>query len=86
MLTMEARTKLSQEEVVKQALKFFRSHRMNVTDQSPGCVSFEGAGGGVSISTKTADGITVVSVISREWDYQVKDFLERLPKRIAQKG
>jgi hypothetical protein len=86
MLTMEARTRLSQEEVVKQALKFFRSHRMNVTNQSPGCVSFEGSGGGVSISTKIADGITVVEAVSREWDFQVKDFIEFLPKRIREKG
>jgi hypothetical protein len=85
MLRIEAKTKLSQNELMERALKFFRDHRMKLIEQSPDCATLEGAGGGVSFSTRTKDGLTSIELVSREWDKQVKDFIELLPKRVVEK-
>lgn len=85
MLRIETKTKLSKDDVMKRALKFFSDQRMNLVTQSPDGAIFEGAGGDVSFSISTQDGLTAIEFISREWDKQVKDFIELLPKKVIDK-
>jgi hypothetical protein len=84
-LRIETKTKLSQDETMKRALQFFHNHRMKLVDQSADCASFEGAGGGVSFSTKKENNLTSIEFVSREWDQQVKDFIELLPHKVIEK-
>ena len=53
MLSIEAKTKLKPEEVIKRAVDFFgpKGYKLKVTNQSSDCASFEGGGGGVEITT-----------------------------------
>ena len=83
MLRIENKTKLSQEEVIKHALKFFGGFGMKVTDQSSSCAYFEGSGGTVDVVTSTANGVTTVEIVSKEWDNFVKTFMETLPKKVS---
>jgi hypothetical protein len=85
MLRIETKTKLPPEDVMKRASKYFRGYKLKVLDESPGCGTYEGGGGGVHVDTKTADGVTTVEFVSREWDQQVKDFIELLPERVPYK-
>jgi len=83
MLRIENKTKLSQEEVIKQALKFFGGLGMKVRDQSPTCIYFEGSGGTVDVVTSAAKGVTTLEIVSKEWDNFVKTFMETLPKKVT---
>jgi hypothetical protein len=76
MLRIENKSKHSQSEVIKKAIKHFNGgYGLEVKEQSDDFVRFEGGGGGVSVSTRTEDNKTVVEVLSREWDFQAKEFL-----------
>jgi len=79
MLRIENKTKLGQEEVIKRAVKFFHGDNgLEVKEQSDCLVTFEGGGGGVSVSTCVEGEKTAVEVTSREWDYQAKEFLTKI--------
>lgn len=82
MLRIEVKTRLTPEDVMQRATKYFHAFKLKTLDQSPGCASFEGGGGGVNITVKAADGITTVELVSREWDSQVKNFTGTLPERV----
>ena len=78
MVRMTARTKLSPEEIVKRAVDYFGpgGHGLEVKEQSTGAAYFEGGGGCVEISASAEGNQSSVSLFSREWDYQVKEFLK----------
>ena len=80
MLTIGAKTKLKPEEVVKRAVDFFgpKGYKLKVTEQSADYASFEGGGGGVGVTTSIEGKQTSVELISREWDFQVKEFLGKI--------
>jgi len=80
MLSMTTKTKLKPEEVVKKALDFFGpgGYGLEVTSQSDTCISFEGGGGGVDISTCADGKETSVDIETREWEIQIKDFAAKL--------
>ena len=80
MLSMNTKTKLKPEEVVKKALDFFGpgGYGLEVTNQSDTCISFEGGGGGVDISTCIDNNETSVDMETREWEIQIKDFAAKL--------
>ncbi len=80
MLSMETKTKLKPEEVIKRAVDFFGpgGYKMAVKRESPDCVFFEGGGGGVEVTTCTEGKRTTVEFVSREWDNQVKEFMSTL--------
>jgi hypothetical protein len=83
MLRIETKTKLTPEDVINRAVKFFQGHQLKVLDQSPCSASFEGGGGGVNVTANNTNGVTVVEFVSTEWDIQVKDFIESLPKKVS---
>ena len=80
MLKMATKTKLSSEEAIKRAVKFFgpSGYGLEVKEQSPDCAYFEGGGGGVEVTACTEEKGTSVELISREWDYQVKEFIRKI--------
>ncbi len=80
MLNMETKTGLSPEEVSKQLKKFFGKGGvgLDLTEENPQCLSFEGGGGYVTATLCVEEGKTRVNLVTQEWDYQVKQFLAGL--------
>jgi hypothetical protein len=77
MLRIATKTKLSPEEAIKKAIKFFGTdnYKLKITAQTNTSVSFEGGGGSIDVSVCEENGKTSVDFLSREWDYQVKEFI-----------
>lgn len=80
MLKLNVRTKLKPEEVVKKALEFFGpgGYGLKVTEKSDTCAYFKGGGGGVQVTTCSDDKGTSVDLETREWEYQIKEFVRRV--------
>jgi hypothetical protein len=80
MLTLATKTKLKPGDVVKKAVDFFgpKGYKLKVTGQSADSAAFEGGGGGVGVTASIEGKQTSVELTSREWDYQVKEFLGKL--------
>ena len=81
MLNLEVRTKLSQQEVVQQLKKFFGKGGLglDVTEEAPQCLTFKGGGGHVTATLCPEEGKTRMTLVTQEWDYQVKKFASGLP-------
>ncbi len=77
MLSMETKTKLKPEDVIKRAVEFFgpKGYKLAVKRESPDCAYFEGGGGGVEVTTCVKDKRTSVELVSNQWDIQVKEFI-----------
>ena len=82
MLRLETKTKLTPEEAIKQAVKFFGpdGFGLEIKDQSATCAYFEGGGGGIEVTACTDERETSVEMVSREWDYQVREFVNKIAK------
>ncbi len=82
MLKLKTRTKSKPEEVVKKAVEFFGpdGYGLKVTEKTDTCASFEGGGGGVSVTTCTDDKGTSVDLEAREWETPVKEFARKIKK------
>lgn len=82
MLKLSTRTKSRPEEIVKRALDFFGpgGYGLKVTEQTDTCAYFEGGGGGVSVTTCTDDKGTSVDLETREWEYQVQEFVRKIKR------
>jgi hypothetical protein len=80
MLSIETISKHSPEEAIKRAVKFFgpQGYGLKVKSEVPCCVEFEGGGGGVGVSATTKGKGSTISFESREWDYQVKEFIGKI--------
>jgi len=76
MLNLKCKTKLSQEDVIKQTKRFFGEGGLGlkVTEETPQCLTFEGGGGFVTVTVCSEKGQTQVTLVTQEWDYQVKRF------------
>jgi hypothetical protein len=81
MLNLEVKTKLSTEEVTKRARRFFGKGGLGleVSEENPQCLSFEGGGGYVTATLCTEGDKTRVTLVTQEWDFQVKEFASSLP-------
>ena len=73
------KAKLKPEEVIERAVKFFGQGGvgLEVTDRTESTVCFEGGGGHITIIVCPGD-LTDVDLETREWDYQVKRFMEAM--------
>ena len=80
MLNIETTTRLSPEEAIKSAVEFFgpEGYGMEVASRDKCCAEFQGGGGGVTVTVISRDKGATVSLISREWDYQVRDFIDKI--------
>jgi len=80
MLKITKKTKMKPEDVTKKAVRFFGpiGYGLEITEQTETCASFEGGGGYISITTCLEGEITSVDIETREWEYQVKEFIGKL--------
>ena len=80
MINLEAKTKLTPEEVVIRLKKFFGKGGLGLelTEDAPQCLTFEGGGGYVTATLCLDEGKTRINLVAREWDYQVKEFVSSL--------
>jgi hypothetical protein len=80
MLRIATKTKMTPENVIIEAVKFFgpEGYKLNISGRTDTTASFEGGGGSVEISACGDDGKTEVEFLSLEWDYQVKEFIKSI--------
>jgi hypothetical protein len=80
MLRIATKTKLTPGDVINNAIQFFgpEGFKLKITNKTETSASFDGGGGSIEISTCEGDGKTTVNFISREWDYQVKEFIRAI--------
>ena len=80
MIRITKETKFSNDEILNLASEFFGKDGVGLEerDRNPCCIVFEGGGGHVSISTAKEGNKQTVDVESREWEYQARQFLEKL--------
>jgi hypothetical protein len=72
------KTKLSSSEVIEKAVKYFSEERgLKIVEKSQEIVCFENSIGHVTI-TVCDNGKTDVELETREYDYDVRDFMNRL--------
>lgn len=77
MLKISKESKLAPEEAIKRAVVFFgpKGYGLKVKDEGNCCVTLEGGGGSVYVSTAPSKKGSTVDVESVEWDYQAQEFL-----------
>jgi hypothetical protein len=81
MLKLSTETKLAGAEVIKRAVAYFGPSGLGleVTGQNDASVTFEGGGGGVAVELQPGEGgKQTVDVSSREWDFQVREFIGKI--------
>lgn len=80
MLHIAKDTAHSADEVVKRASDFFGNKGLGLEEKEHDscCITFEGGGGYVTVTVVEAGSTRGVDVESREWEYQVKRFLETI--------
>jgi len=80
MLRIATKTKLTPSDVINNAIQFFgpEGFKLKITNKTETSASFDGGEGSIEISTCEGDGKTTVDFISREWDYQVKEFIRAI--------
>ena len=80
MLNISTKTKLSPEQAIQRAVDFFGpgGYGLEIKEQCDDSVYLVGGGGSVSVSVCTDEGKTSVDVTSQEWDYQAKEFIQKM--------
>lgn len=80
MIRVSKQTRLKPEDVIVKADQFFgkKGEQLEEKDRNPCCISFEGSGGYVSISVVEEGRMRTVDAETREFEYQVKRFLETI--------
>ncbi len=81
MLNLDVKTKVSQEEAMKRLKKFFGKGGLglDVTEEAPQCLTFEGGGGHVTATLCQEEGKIRINLVTQEWENQVKKFASSLP-------
>ena len=80
MIKIAKQTRLTPEQVIDRASKFFgkNGEGLEEKERNPCCISFEGGGGYVSISINEEEKNRTVDVETREFEYQAKQFLVKI--------
>ena len=80
MLRISTITKMSPQEAIKKAVSFFGvgGYGLEVKEETSSYAYFEGGGGGVEVTACAEEKGTSVELISREWDYQVREFINKI--------
>lgn len=73
-------SKLAPDKVLEKAIRFFgpQGNGLTITAQGEGCATFEGGGGYVAISLCGDPQGTRVDLETREWDYDVQNFMSKI--------
>jgi len=80
MIRITRQTRLNPAAIIDRASDYFGEggEGLEEKERSPCCISFEGAGGYVAVTVVDEDNHRLIDVETREFEYQVKRFLERL--------
>jgi hypothetical protein len=80
MLRLECKSKMSPEGVMEMLKRSFGEEGLGLTlkEATPECVTFEGGGGYVTANLCKEGSETRVDMVTREWDYHVKEFASKL--------
>ena len=81
MLKLTTETKRAAADVLAQAVAYFGPDGLGLetAEQDANSVTFQGGGGGVIVEVKPGEsGKATVDLTSREWDFQVQQFLEKI--------
>ena len=80
MIRIAKQTRLKREEIIARAVEFFgeKGEQLEEKDRNRCCVYFEGGGGYVSISIVEESHKRTLEIETREYEYQVKRFLNTL--------
>jgi hypothetical protein len=79
MLKISTKSKHNPEEVLERAKKYFGTgFGLTLTDQGENWLSFEGGGGRVNVMVAPEKKGSTVDVESVEWDFQSKEFLQKV--------
>jgi hypothetical protein len=80
MTNLEVKTKLAREQLLERLKGFFGSGGLglDLTEETPQCLTFEGGGGYVTATICPEEGKTRINLVTQEWDYQVTRFAEDL--------
>ena len=81
MLNLEVKTRLTDKEVIDRLKKFFGKGGLglNLTEEGPQCLTFEGGGGYVTATLCPEEGKTRIDLVTQEWDFQIRAFASSLP-------
>jgi hypothetical protein len=79
MIRITKQTRLKTEDIIQRASTFFgkEGEALEEKQRNPCCISFEGAGGYVTVSVVEEDKYRTIEVETREFEYQAKRFLEK---------
>lgn len=79
MLSVEYRSDLKPEEIVKRLKGYFgRDLGLELTEERPGSLTFKGGGGFVTAEIREDKQKTKVQIVTREWSQKVREFVSRL--------
>jgi len=80
MIRITRQTRLKPAAIIDRASDYFGEggEGLEEKDRSLCCISFEGAGGYVAVTVVDEDNHRLIDVETREFEYQVKRFLEKL--------
>jgi hypothetical protein len=80
-IKLEAKTKLPPGKLMERLKHFFGKDGLGlqITDETPECLYFEGGGGYVNATVCLEKEKTRLDLLTQEWDYQVKKFISELP-------
>jgi hypothetical protein len=72
-----ASSRLPPEKVIEKAKTYFDRLGLKVVNEDPGSVCMEGGGGRVTV-TACGENESDVDIVTTEWDYQVKQFIQMI--------
>jgi catechol 2,3-dioxygenase-like lactoylglutathione lyase family enzyme len=70
-------TRLSPAQVIEKAIDYFGKLGLTIVEREENSALLQGGGGHVRVIA-CKDGTTDVDIISEEWDYHVKQFIQRI--------
>jgi hypothetical protein len=81
MARYSVQTKWTPEKAVEMAVAYFGEDGLGleIVEQSPCCVHFEGGGGHVRVTAGAGESKTAVELETHEWDYHVRQFMRQIP-------
>ena len=71
---------LTHEEIVEKAAAYFGPAKLGleIAEQKECCLLLQGGGGHVYLEVEKRESGSIVEIETREWDYQVKEFLKKV--------
>ena len=81
MINLGSETKLTPQQILERAIAYFGKGGLGLEmrEDAPGCLTFSGGGGYVSVTVTTSqERKTEVSVVAQEWEQDAKSFLAKI--------